>query len=150
MDKGLSHTPFNTKESWPGLNPKPSPLLIQHAGAGLLGFPSKDLQYRFLSEFVSVFYVRQRDYSKACAHWMQVCGGMLACTECLVVTAPCGDDDCCSPFERTAAKSFSMCPCSLKGAWESGLRVGRADAHARAAERGGCAVHHQLQRLHLP
>ncbi|KAK9826777.1 hypothetical protein WJX81_008050 [Elliptochloris bilobata] len=34
---------------------------------GLLGFPSKDLQYRFLSKFVSVFYVRQRDYSKSVA-----------------------------------------------------------------------------------
>ena len=72
-----------------GLALTESPLLIQHAGAGLLGFPSKDLQYRFLSQFVSVFYVRQRDYSKACAHWMQVCGGMLVCTECQVVTAPC-------------------------------------------------------------
>ena len=33
--------------------------------AGLLGFPPKELQYRFLSQFTSVFYIRQRDYSKA-------------------------------------------------------------------------------------
>ena len=32
--------------------------------AGLLGFPSKDLQFRFLSTFTPVFYIRQRDYSK--------------------------------------------------------------------------------------
>jgi len=32
--------------------------------AGLLGFPSKDLQYRFLAGFKPVFYIRQRDYSK--------------------------------------------------------------------------------------
>lgn len=38
--------------------------------AGLLGFPSKDLQYRFLSRFVSVFYVRQRDYSKVQLFWV--------------------------------------------------------------------------------
>lgn len=35
------------------------------ASAGLLGFPPKELQYRFLSQFTSVFYIRQRDYSKA-------------------------------------------------------------------------------------
>ena len=32
--------------------------------AGLLGFPPKDLQHRFLSFFKPVFYIRQRDYSK--------------------------------------------------------------------------------------
>ncbi|GAQ90856.1 Low photosystem II accumulation 3 [Klebsormidium nitens] len=32
---------------------------------GLLGFPPKDLQYRFLSTFKPVFYIRQRDYSKS-------------------------------------------------------------------------------------
>ena len=30
--------------------------------AGLLGFPSKDLQFRFLCRFRPVFYIRQRDY----------------------------------------------------------------------------------------
>lgn len=32
---------------------------------GLLGFPPKDLQYRFLSKFKPVYYIRQRDYSKS-------------------------------------------------------------------------------------
>ncbi|EFN59896.1 hypothetical protein CHLNCDRAFT_132917 [Chlorella variabilis] len=32
---------------------------------GLLGFPPKDLQHRFLCTFKPVFYIRQRDYSKA-------------------------------------------------------------------------------------
>ena len=31
---------------------------------GLLGFPSKNLHYEFLSQFKSVFFLRLRDYSK--------------------------------------------------------------------------------------
>ncbi|PSC74905.1 LOW PSII ACCUMULATION chloroplastic [Micractinium conductrix] len=34
---------------------------------GLLGFPPKDLQHRFLCLFKPVFYIRQRDYSKSVA-----------------------------------------------------------------------------------
>lgn len=34
---------------------------------GLFGFPSKDVHYRFLSQFTPVYYIRTRDYSKTVA-----------------------------------------------------------------------------------
>ena len=40
------------------------PLTWILTSVGLFGFPSKDVQYRFLSKFKPVFYIRQREYAK--------------------------------------------------------------------------------------
>ena len=37
------------------------------ADLGLFGFPPKDVQHRFLSQILSAFYLRPRDYSKSVA-----------------------------------------------------------------------------------
>ena len=50
--------------SQPRLTPPFHPAHMRARSTGLLGFPPKDLQHRFLCRFKPVFYIRQRDYSK--------------------------------------------------------------------------------------
>lgn len=56
------HAPPAAAAPHPTIRTHPAP---PHPPAGLLGFPPKDLQHRFLCTFKPVFYIRQRDYSKA-------------------------------------------------------------------------------------
>ena len=77
-DLGERWEPFAGRQpaaAWPHALPACSSLSFPHhmrlaccgfllPPPGLLGFPPKDLQHRFLCTFKPVFYIRQRDYSK--------------------------------------------------------------------------------------
>ena len=68
------------------------------------------------------------------------------CTGCLqpcVTKAPA----CRSGAAPSSHSASSLDPVRCLGV---GFRVGSADARAQVAERCGRAIHHQLQRLHLP
>lgn len=79
-----------------------SPLLL--SSAGLLGFPSKDLQHRFLSTFKPVFYIRQRDYSKVRVRCVRQPGR---------VRHVC----CCCPRLFVLSCSLCLCTCCCGGVW---------------------------------
>lgn len=68
------HVPFRTCTASPA--------------AGLLGFPPKELQYRFLSQFKPVFYIRQRDYSKSVAVSDSSCAWLSNSPLVLLVSLP--------------------------------------------------------------